>query len=164
MSVENSIEKEVAELLLAKGLTVAVAEACTSGRVGHLLTSIPGSSAYFYGGVLAYVQSVKRDVLGIPQELMEAEGSVSEVTALTMAQRVRELCGTDIGLSTTGIAGPTGGTPKKPMGLFYVAISMKEGYQVCRRYLFTEGDREAKRERAARAVLELLKEYIARLP
>ena len=158
------MEQEIARLLIAKGLTLAVAEACTSGRLGHLLTSIPGSSAYFYGGVLAYAQTVKRDVLGVPQELMEAEGSVSEVTALAMAQRVRELCGTDIGLSTTGIAGPSGGTPKKPVGLFYVALSAKEGYQACRRHLFSDGDRESNREWAAQAALTLLKEYLLRIP
>ena len=159
-----SIEREIAGLLTAKGLTVAVAEACTAGRLGHHLTSVSGSSAYFYGGVLAYAQSVKVDVLGVPRELLEAEGAVSEGTALAMAQRVRELCGTDIGLSTTGIAGPTGGTPQKPVGLFFIALSAQEGYQMCRRLLLTDGDRESNRERAAQGALGLLKEYLDRLP
>ena len=158
-----SIEKEIAELLTAKGLTLAVAEACTAGRLGHLLTSVSGSSAYFSGGILAYAQSVKRDVLGVPRELLEAEGAVNDGTALAMAQRVREVCSTDVGLSTTGIAGPTGGTAQKPVGLFYVALSSQQGYQMCRRLLFTNGDRESNRERAAQGALALLKEYLVGL-
>ena len=153
---------DIADILTRRGLTIAVAEACTAGRLGHLLTSVPGSSAYFHGGVLAYAQSVKSGVLGVEQELLEAEGSVSEVTALAMAQRVRELCGTAIGLSTTGIAGPTGGTATKPVGLFYIGLST-EGYQACRRHLFTDGDREANRERASQAALALLREYLLQL-
>ena len=153
---------DIAEILTRRGLTIAVAEACTAGRLGYLLTSVRGSSAYFHGGVLAYAQSVKRDVLGVASELLEAEGSVSEVTALAMAQRVRELCGTAIGLSTTGIAGPTGGTATKPVGLFYIGLST-EGYQACRRHLFTGGGREANRERASQAALALLKEYLVGL-
>ena len=159
-----TLEEEIASLLTAKGITIAVAEACTAGRLGHLLTSVPGSSAYFYGGVLAYAQSVKRDLLGVSPELMEADGSVSDLTALAMAQRVRILCDTDIGLSTTGIAGPTGGTPQKPVGLFYVALSAKESYQACRRHLLTDEGRESNRELAARAALALLKEYLLGLP
>ena len=153
---------DIAEILTRRGLTIAVAEACTAGRLGHLLTSVSGSSAYFHGGVLAYAQSVKSGVLGVERELLEAEGSVSEVTALAMAQRVRELCNTAIGLSTTGVAGPTGGTATKPVGLFYVGLST-EGYQACRRHLFTGGDREANRERAAQAALALLSEYLVGL-
>ena len=139
-----------------------MAEACTAGRLGHLLTSVPGSSAYFHGGVLAYAQSIESGVLGVAPELLEAEGSVCEVTALAMAHRVRELCSTAIGLSTTGVAGPTGGTATKPVGLFYVGL-FTEGYQACHRNLFTGGDREVNRERAAQEALALLKEYLVGL-
>ena len=156
------VEQEIAQLLTAGGLTIAVAEAATAGGLGHLLTSVPGSSAYFRGGVLAYDQPVMRNVLGVAQELLEAEGSVSEVTALAMAQRVRELCDTDIGLSTTGIAGPSGETAQKPVGLYYVAISTREGYSACQRHLYTKGDREANREQAAQAELALLREHLLR--
>ena len=156
------IEQEIAQLLTAGGLTIAVAEAGTSGGLGHLLTSVPGSSAYFRGGVLAYDESVKRNVLGVAQEVLEAEGSVSEVTALAMAQRVRELCDTDIGLSTTGIAGPSGGTAQKPVGLYYLAISTGEDYSDCQRRHFPQGDREANREQAAQAALALLREHLLR--
>lgn len=150
---------EIARLLTLRKLTIAVAEACTAGRLGHLLTSISGSSAYFQGGILSYSESVKRNVLGIDQEILSAEGSVSEVTALAMAQRVRELCGSAIGISTTGVAGPTGGTATKPVGLFYIALSTAE-YQVCQRHMFSNGEREANRERAAQAALTLLHEYL----
>ena len=156
--------KRDSRLLTAEGLTLAVAEACTAGQLEHHLTSVSGSSAYFYGGVLAYAQSAKGDVLGVPKELLEAEGAVSEGTALAMAQRVQELCGTDVGLSTTGVAGPTGGTPQKPVGLFYVALSTQEGYQACQRLLFTNGDRESNLDRAVGGASALLKEYLTKLP
>ena len=158
-----SPEEEVASLLKARGLTIAVAEACTAGRVGHLLTSVTGSSDYFYGGVLAYARSVKRDVLGVPQELLETYGSVHQVTALAMAQRIREMCNTDIGISTTGVAGPTGRTPQRPVGLFYVALSARDGYNLYREHLFTHNDRNANREATTYAALELVKEYMAQL-
>ena len=156
-----SVEQEIAQRLMARGLTLAVAEACTSGRLGHLLTRVSGSSAYFYGGVLAYAQSIKTDVLGIPLELLKAEGAVSENTALAMAQRVRELCNTSIGISTTGIAGPNGGTTQKPVGLFYVALSTQNSHQLCRRFLFANSGREPNREQAAQEALALLQEYLS---
>ena len=157
------LEDEVGSLLKARGLTIAVAEACTAGLVGHLLTSVSGSSAYFYGGVLAYARSVKRDLLGVPQEVLETHGSVHPVTASTMAKRVRELCDSDIGVSTTGIAGPSGGTPQRPVGLFYVAISARDGYERCDELRFTHNDRNANRKAAAGAALELVREYVSQL-
>ena len=158
-----SIEEDVAELLTARSLTIAVAEACTAGLVGSLLTSVPGSSAYFYGGVLAYARSVKLDVLGVPAELLESHGSVHEATALAMARRVRELCNSDIGVSTTGIAGPTGGSQERPVGLFYVALDARDGFSLCREHRFAHNGRNANREAAAHAAMELVKEYLEQL-
>lgn len=159
-----ALEEEVAALLKAKGLTIAVAESCTAGRVGHLLTSISGSSAYFYGGVLAYANRVKQEVLGVPAEVLALHGAVHPVTALSMAQRARELCGTDIGVSTTGIAGPSGGTPQRPVGLVYVALSTRNGFSECREHRFPYNDRNANREAAAQAALELIRDYLSQLP
>ena len=158
-----SLEEEVGALLKARGRTIAVAEACTAGRVGHLLTSVSSSSAYFYGGILAYARSVKREVLGVPQEVLETYGSVHQVTALAMAQRVRELCDTDIGVSTTGVAGPTGGTPQRPVGLFYIALAARDVYSQDREHRFAHSDRNANREASAQAALELVREYVAQL-
>ena len=140
-----------------------MAEACTAGRVGYLLTSVPGSSAYFLGGVLAYAYSVKRDALGVPLEVLETHGSVHPTTALAMARCARKVCGADIGVSTTGVAGPDGGTPERPVGLFYVALDARDGYTRCVERSFSNGERNANREAAAAEALELVKEYLTGL-
>ena len=108
-----SVEKDVGTLLKHQRKTIAVAEACTAGMVGFLLTSIPGSSSYFYGGVLCYARAVKVNVLGVHSETLATYGSVHRVTALEMALRVRELCESEIGIATTGVAGPGGGTSER---------------------------------------------------
>ena len=102
-------------------------------------------------------------MLGVPQEILETYGSVHQFTALAMAQRIREICDTDIGLSTTGVAGPTGGTPQRPAGLSYVALSARDGYNLYREHLFTHNDRNANREGTTNAALELVREYVAQL-
>ena len=151
--------EEVGQLLREKGLTVAVAEACTAGLVGHLLCSLPGSSSYFFGGVIVYSRASKTKVLGVPEELLHREGSVSRVVALEMARRTMELFDTDIALSTTGVTGPTGGAKEKPVGLFYVGLAASDGYEMCKE-LRWNGDRTANKEHTAYAALELLKEYL----
>ena len=110
------IEEQVADILKERGLTVSVAEACTSGLIAAKLTSVPGSSRFFVGGVLAYANDIKENVLGIPKEVMIREGSVSEVTAREMAKGARRLIGSDLAVSATGVMGPTGGTRAKPVG------------------------------------------------
>ena len=107
---------------------------------------------------MAYAESVKHKVLGIHAELLAGYGSVSEVVAITMAQRIRELCNTTIGISVTGIAGPTGKTVNKPVGLFYIGISTKD-YQACRRYLFDDSGRENNLVQASNGALQLLADY-----
>ena len=151
----------VAQLLVAKRKTVAVAEASTCGLLGYLMTQSPGASRYFLGGVTAYSYHVKERVLGIPLDLLEKEGSVSRAVALAMARSIRALCGAQIGLAETGIAGPCGGTLQKPVGLFHIALST-EGIEEYVEKQFT-GDREACRQAAARAALEMLEEYLASL-
>lgn len=112
----------VLALLEARGLTLGVAESCTGGLVGHALTNIPGSSAHFFGGIIAYANAVKRDLVYVPEELLIAHGAVSRSVAIAMAQGVRRALGVDVGLSVTGIAGPTGGTPEKPVGTVHIAV------------------------------------------
>ena len=107
--------------------TIAAAESCTGGLLSHVLTSVSGSSGYFIGGVVAYSNQVKESILGVQPETLQTFGAVSEQTACEMAEGVRRKLGTDVGLSTTGIAGPTGGTPEKPVGLVWVGISTAEG-------------------------------------
>jgi PncC family amidohydrolase len=158
------VEEDVGTLLKHQRKTIAVAEACTAGMVGFLLTSIPGSSSYFHGGVLCYARSVKVNVLGVHAETLAAHGSVHRLTALEMALRVRELCEAEIGIATTGVAGPGGGTSERPVGLFYVAISTREGHEECWEQLFDYGSRNANREATARLSLELLKNYLQGCP
>ncbi|MBI4311824.1 MAG: nicotinamide-nucleotide amidohydrolase family protein [Chloroflexi bacterium] len=158
------LEEDVAALLKAKRLTISVAEAGTEGLLAYLLTSVPGSSAYFIGGVLPYARSLKVGVLGMSAATLEAHGSVHETTALDMARRVREVCGTDIGVSTTGIAGPGGGSPQRPVGLFCIAVSCRDGRERSQEHRFGLVERNANREAAARAALALLKEHLAAEP
>ena len=112
----------VLALLKARGLSLGVAESCTGGLVGHALTNVPGSSDSFLGGIIAYSNAVKRDLVGVPEKLLVAHGAVSRPVALAMAQGVRRALGVDVGLSVTGIAGPTGGTPDKPVGTVHIAV------------------------------------------
>jgi len=117
------LSSQVGEILTHKKLTIATAESCTGGLLSHVLTGVSGSSQYFIGGVVAYSNRIKQAVLGVRPETLEQFGAVSEATAGEMAEGVRRKFQSDIGLSTTGIAGPTGGTPEKPVGLVWIGIS-----------------------------------------
>jgi PncC family amidohydrolase len=139
---------------LGRGLTVAVAESCTGGLVADAITDVPGSSAYFVGGVVSYGNDAKIRLLGVPSEMLAAHGAVSAQVARAMAEGVRERFGSAIAASVTGVAGPDGGSDAKPVGLTYVAVADSEGVDV-RRYLWT-GDRLENKRSSAAAVLELL--------
>lgn len=128
------------------GHTVAVAESCTGGALGAALTAVPGSSRFFCGGVIAYANDVKHAALGVPYTLLDTKGAVSEEVAIAMAEAVRELCHADIGISLTGIAGPDGGTPDKPVGTVWFACSTLRGTQTAQRVF--SGDRHAIRSAA----------------
>ena len=154
------LSQEIGELLRSLHLTVATAESATGGRVADQLTNVSGSSDYFIGAVVAYDNDIKRRLLAVPQETLERTGAVSEETAIAMAQGVRKLLGVDVGVSTTGIAGPTGARPNKPVGLVYVAVASSKGV-LCRRHIFS-GSREENKEAFTRAALELLKEELSR--
>lgn len=116
----------IGKILTQKGLTVSTAESCSGGLLGHVLTGVSGSSTYYIGGVIAYSNPVKESQLGVSNDTLMQFGAVSHQTAREMAAGVRERLGAAIGLSTTGIAGPTGGTPEKPVGLVYIGISTPE--------------------------------------
>ena len=120
----------VVRALAAKGLTVAAAESCTGGLIGHLLTEVPGASRVFLGDVVAYANPVKVALLGVPQDVLDAHGAVSEPTACAMAEGVRARTGADVGIATTGIAGPDGGTEDKPVGTVCIAIAAAGGTRV----------------------------------
>jgi nicotinamide-nucleotide amidase len=156
-------ERSVEELVLAacreRGLTLGTAESCTGGLVAARLTSVPGSSDVFRGGVVAYADAVKRDELGVPVELLERHGAVSPEVAAAMAAGARGKLGVDVAVSTTGVAGPGGGTPEKPVGLVYLHAEGPDGNRA--HELERLGDREAVRGRATVAALHLLRILLA---
>jgi PncC family amidohydrolase len=143
----------VGKLLVEQGLTLVTAESCTGGLVAHWITNVPGSSAYYLGGFVAYANEVKETVLGVRHETLLSYGAVSEETAREMAEGARRQSGADVGLSVTGISGPTGGTPTKPVGLTYIALAADTVR--CERYVW-QGDRLANKEQSAEAALQLL--------
>jgi len=153
-----ALEERVGELLRTRGLTLAVAESCTGGLLSHLITNVPGSSAYFLGGVVAYSNAAKERLLGVRRETLEEEGAVSAAAAKEMARGARALFGTDLALATTGIAGPGGGTADKPVGLVYIALAAQDR-ELCERCIWRSGRMENKLRSAERA-LEMLKEYL----
>ena len=146
--------RQIGAALQQRQWTIATAESCTGGLVGHLLTEIAGSSAYYQGGVIAYSNEVKQSHLDVPAAILETEGAVSEATARAMAQGVRERLDTTVGVSTTGIAGPGGGTATKPVGLVYMCVTTPET-TLCRRYVF-DGDRQGNKQYTALRALELI--------
>jgi len=159
----STLKEMVGQLLTEQGLTIAVAESCTGGLIAHQLTNVPGSSAYFMGGVVAYANEVKEQVLGVSGETISAFGAISEETAREMARGARRLFGTDVAISATGIAGPTGGTPQKPVGLVYVALAAQD-LERCERHLW-RGDRLENKQETSEAALEMLRQYLeARRP
>jgi len=152
------VEAEVAEALKKRGLSLAVAESCTGGLLAMRITEVPGASGYFRGGVVAYSNEVKEQVLGVAPELLRAHGAVSPQCAQAMAEGVRKLLQADLGVAVTGIAGPAGGSPEKPVGLVYLAVAGPAGVKVGE-FRFT-GSRQGNRWSASARALELLLEYV----
>jgi nicotinamide-nucleotide amidase len=148
----------VLERCRASGFKLAVAESCTGGLLGERITNIPGSSDVFLGGVIAYDNDVKLNLLGVRAEEIERYGAVSEAVALQMASGVREKLGADVGVSVTGIAGPGGGTTEKPIGLVWIAVHASEAKA---RRFHVGGDRTEIRQRAAQAALEMVRRALS---
>jgi PncC family amidohydrolase len=153
-----AIEEKVGALLADRGLTLVTAESCTGGLLAHRITNVSGSSAYYLGGVVAYADRVKEEALGVRRETLLVHGAVSEETAREMAWGARQRIGADVAVSITGIAGPTGGTPEKPVGLVYVALSAPD-LEICRRHIW-QGDRLANKRQSVEAALQLLLDYL----
>ncbi|HBO83607.1 MAG: hypothetical protein A2073_00120 [Deltaproteobacteria bacterium GWC2_42_11] len=152
------LEKEIGELLLKNNLTLGLAESCTGGLIGNLITNVPGSSGYFIGGVIAYSNKMKIEMLGVSQKTLDMYGAVSEETAVEMAIGIRGAAIVDIGLAVTGIAGPEYGTEEKPVGTIYIVLS--DGIETrCRRFCF-EGTRLEIKAKTAENALLILKNYL----
>jgi nicotinamide-nucleotide amidase len=155
---ERGVEELVLDLCRERGWTLGTAESCTGGLVAARLTSVPGSSEVFRGSVVAYANEVKESTLGVPAEVLAEHGAVSEETAAAMAVGVREALGVDVGIADTGIAGPGGGTPEKPVGLVYLHVATPEA-GAGREFSFP-GDRESIRTRATVGALHLARRVL----
>ena len=152
------LEVSVGELLRQRGLWLAVAESCTGGLIGHLLTNVPGSSDYFLGGVIAYANEAKVGLLGVRQDTLEKHGAVSQETALEMARGVRTAMQAGIGISVTGIAGPSGGTVEKPVGTVWIGLSSND--EEYARHFQWSGNRLSVKKQSAQAALQMLRQYL----
>jgi PncC family amidohydrolase len=157
---ERAIEQaaRVGELLLELGWTVATAESCTGGLIGYLLTGVSGSSHYYEGGVVSYSDRIKQELLNVSTETLIAHGAVSHAVAREMATGVRKVLGTHVGISVTGIAGPTGGTEAKPLGTTFVGVSTPRGERVDH-YVWDQ-DRQGNKWQSAEAALQMLQEEL----
>lgn len=158
------IEVVIGRLLTKKGLKLVVAESCTGGLIGHRITNIPGSSDYYLGSITAYAYEVKQRLLGVRQETLTEHGAVSRETVIEMAHGIRACLKADfpmedtIGISVSGIAGPGGSTPGKPVGLVWIGLSSREG---CHAWRFIwKGNRVQNKESSAQAALQLLLDYL----
>jgi nicotinamide-nucleotide amidase len=153
----ESLEQIVAHLLIENHATIAVAESCTGGLLAERLTSVAGSSAYFLGGAVVYSNELKTSMAGVPAELIESKGAVSAEVALALASGIRKRTGAALGLGVTGIAGPGGGTPEKPVGLVHLAIAGERGARETAMQL--PGDRERIRMFSTQRALDLVRRH-----
>lgn len=151
---EDALEKQFGQILRKKGVTVATAESCTGGEIARMITSVPGSSAYYKGSVVSYANEVKINVLGVNAGDIEREGAVSETVVLQMAEGVKKLMGTDYAVSTSGVAGPDGGTADKPVGTVWIGVATPQG-SFAKKFVFSF-TRERNIAKAAAKALELL--------
>ena len=159
--VMSSIEHDIGNLLRQKGLTLGTVESATGGLISHLITDVPGSSDYYQGSVTAYSNEVKIKVVGVKEDTINKYGAVSSQVAEEMAQGGRKVLAADICLADTGITGPSGATPGKPVGLFYIGLS-HQASTYSQKHNF-HGGREQNKRSAAKAALHWLKEYLMSL-
>jgi nicotinamide-nucleotide amidase len=155
----RKLEQVVGELLVVKGLHVAAAESCTGGLITSRLTDVPGSSRYVDQSVITYSNEAKTELLGVPTDVLQAHGAVSEPVALAMADGIRVRAGADVGIGVTGIAGPTGGTPDKPVGMVVVAV-VTANERRCRTFRFF-GDREQVKFQASQSALDMVRRLLS---
>lgn len=159
MDEVDTLKTSIADLLLARRWRLAVAESATGGLLGHWVTQVPGSSRYFWGGVIAYANEVKVNALNVRPETLQNWGAVSAAVAMQMAHGVCDATGAEVGLSITGIAGPTGATAYKSLGLYYIGLAVP-GERWAWRHKFSE-DRDGNNRAAAQAALAHLVRYLA---
>jgi len=155
---DDTLEGIVGDLLRRKGKTLSTAESCTGGMIAHLITSVPGASDYFEGSVVSYANEVKENVLKVKKETLERHGAVSRETVEEMATGAKELLRTDYAIAVSGIAGPTGGTPEKPIGTVWIAVATPSRI-LSEKHQFA-GDRKGNIERSSYTALNLLRKIL----
>jgi PncC family amidohydrolase len=155
------LEEQIGALLRKHGKTISIAESCTGGLISHRITNVPSSSNYYDCGVIAYNNQSKIDILHVSPETLKKSGAVSRQTAIEMARGIKQVSGSDLGLAVTGIAGPGGGTPEKPVGLVYMCLASDEDV-VCEEFRF-KGKREEIKFQASDAALEMIKKHVQAL-
>ena len=156
--MDTNLETRIHNLLIQKHLTMASAESCTGGLIADRVTNIPGSSVYFLGGVVAYSYEAKADLLWVSWDTLNSRGAVSEEVVLEMAQGARKALKADIAVSVSGIAGPGGGTPEKPVGSTWVGLVTSEGAWA--RHFIWEGDRLQNKHQSSEAALQFVLDYL----
>jgi PncC family amidohydrolase len=155
---DQPLEEKIGELLRRRGLRLAVAESCTGGLIGHRITNVPGASTYYMGSITAYAYEAKVRLLGVRWETLETYGAVSKETVLEMARGVRNALAADIGVAVSGIAGPGGGTPEKPVGTTWIGLSVA-GVDEAWCHVW-KGDRLAVKSKSAEGALRILYDYL----
>ena len=153
-----AMAESIQSAMVERGMTLSTAESCTGGLVGHILTEIPGSSDYYVGGIVTYSDRLKESELGVDPQVLAQHGAVSAQTAIAMAEGARQRHGASLAVSVTGIAGPSGGSDAKPVGMTYVAVADEAGHDV-RRHMWN-ADRHVNKILSARAALELVAERL----
>jgi PncC family amidohydrolase len=153
------LEIQAGKLLQERGLKLVLAESCTGGLLGSRITDVPGSSEYFLGGVIAYAYEAKVAMLGVSWDTLNTKGAVSRETVLEMARGARAALSGDVAIAVSGIAGPGGGTPEKPVGTTWIGLATAEG-EMAQLFHFSAGDREKNKVQAADAALQLLLDYL----
>jgi nicotinamide-nucleotide amidase len=156
---DTNLAGKIGELLEKQGKTIACAESCTGGYIAHLITANSGSSTYYRGGINPYHNDLKINVLGVKKETIEKHGAVSEQTVIEMAERVRELFGADIGISTSGIAGPAGGSEEKPVGTTWIALA--DGKNTQTKLYHFQFDRQSNIEITSNSLLNLVRKTLS---
>jgi len=156
--VTESLDFQIGNLLRGRGLKLALAESCTGGLVGNRVTNVPGSSEYFLGGVVAYAYEAKVALLGVSWDTLNSKGAVSRETVLEMARGARKALNADVAVSVSGISGPGGGTPEKPVGTTWISLVAEDGAWA--KVFQFEGDREQNKASAADAALQILYDYL----
>ena len=157
----RDLAEKIIDIASEKNLTIGTVESCTGGMIGQYLTTIPGSSRTYLGGIISYANSVKSGLVGVETKTLLEFGAVSEQTARAMARNGKDILGSDLTISVTGIAGPGGGTPVKPVGLVYIGFCKPDGETIVQKFEYGEAGRDRIREFSAREALRILSFYLA---